>query len=103
MSKINFFFSKTSKPVQNPSTDGVTKTPITTRKYPASMSESRKRTLEVLHSTREQKHALQRELLRLKQTKTKEEREVEEAKLKARIQTTASLEKDAEQAFKYAK
>jgi hypothetical protein len=103
MSKINFFFSKTSKPVQNPSTDGIAKTPITTRKYSASMSESKKRALEVLHSTREQKHALQRELFRLKQTKTKEERHIDEAILEARIQTTASLEMDAELAFKYTK
>jgi hypothetical protein len=102
MSKINFTLSKPAKPV-HPSTDGIAKTPITTRKYPASMSESRKKVLEVLHSTREQKHALQRELVRLKQTKTKEERQVEESKLEARIKTTASLEMDAEQAFKNTK
>ncbi len=103
MTKINFIFSKTAKPSQNPSLDGVTKTPITTRKYPVSMSESRKRALEVLHSTREQKHALQRELVSLKQTKKKEERQGEEAKLEARIQTTASLEMDAVLAFKNTK
>jgi hypothetical protein len=93
-----------SKQVCQPiSTGGVVKTPITTRKYSASMSEPRKKALEVLHSTREQKHALQRELVRLKETKNKEDRQTDEDKLEARIQTTASLEMDAELAFKYTK
>lgn len=102
---IRFIFSlKTPKKSdQNPPLGDVSKEPITTRSYIASMSVSRKRALEVLHSTREQKHALQRELVSLKQTKKKEERQVDEAKLEARIKTTASLEMDAELAFKYEK
>jgi hypothetical protein len=100
---INFILSQTVKTAPKSSLDGVAKTPITIRKYPASMSESRKKALEVLHSTIEQKHALQRELVSLKQTKKKKERQVEEAILEARIRTTASLVMDAELAFKKTK
>jgi len=59
--------------------------------------------LETLHSARERKHALQRELESLRQTKTKEERQAEEAILEARIRTAASLEMDVELALKCAK
>lgn len=94
------FISKTVASASNPSKGGVAKTPITTRTYPASMKEKLKKILEALHSARENKHALQRELEVLRKTKTKDERQAEEAILEARISTTASLEIDAELALK---
>ncbi len=91
------------KPASNPPKGGVEKPPTNKRTYPASMKDKLKEALENLHSVREQKQALQRELVSLRQTKTKDERQSEEDILKARISIADSLEKDAELAFKNAR
>jgi phage shock protein A len=92
-----------AKQASNPPKGGVVKPPTNKRTYPASMDVKLKNALEALHSAREYKHSLQRELEILRQTKTKVERQTEEAILEARISTAASLEKDAELALKCAK
>ena len=92
-----------AKQASNPPKGGVVKPPKNKRTYPASMDVKLKKALEALHSAREHKHSLQRELESLRQTKTKDERQAEEAILEARIRTAASLEKDAELALKCAR
>ena len=102
-SMIRIICSRAAKPASKPPKGGVAKPPTNKRTYPASMNKKLKKALEDLHSARDHKHALQRELEALRQTKTKEERQAEEAILEARISTAASLEKDAELALKSAK
>jgi hypothetical protein len=99
---IRIICSSAAKQASNPPKGGVVKSPKNKRTYPASMDVKLKNALEALHSAREHKHSLQRELESLRQTKTKDERQAEEAILEARIRTAASLEKDAEVAFKCA-
>ena len=76
------------------------KPPITTRTYPMSMSKAKKEALEALHSTREKKHAKQRELEELIQSTPKDVRQAQETELLATIDRLKYEEANCERAFK---
>jgi hypothetical protein len=76
------------------------KSPTTKRTYTTTMSKAKKDALEALHSTRENKHAKQRELEELIRSTPKDVRQTQEKEILAAIDRLKCEEAICEMAFK---